>query len=107
LQIPSSSYALSDGRLTVARPPGEDFFLVWLQFEAPASDPLWCPCQCFEGSWDDVREGLDSFLENSRTSPTLKNRLSIHQGTDAIAVIRTLAHFTTLRSEMLRAQPLN
>jgi hypothetical protein len=93
--------------LSVERPPGEDFFLVWLRFEAPQSDPIWCPCQCFSGPWDEVRAGLAEFLETSDVSPDRKTAVSIHQGDEALAAIRTLAHYSNLRSQMLAAQPLN
>jgi hypothetical protein len=94
-----------DGRLTAGTSSWRR--LLFRKFEAPACDPLWCPCQCYEGPWDDVREGLDSFLENSKIFPTLKTRLSIHQGDAALAAIRTLAYYSRLRDDLLRAAPLN
>ena len=93
--------------LSVERPAGEDFFLVWLRFEAPLEDPIWCPCQCFSGPWAEVRAGLAAFLENSNISPDRKTTVSIHQGDEALEAIRTLAHYSNLRAEMLASQPFN
>ena len=110
--ISSLRFTLPNGRLTKTRPPGEDFYLIWLCFDTP-NDPCWFYSQCFAGAWKATARALDRFLarpfsdEPDAPYGNCKARIRIYQGDDAHQIIEQTRRWDTQRQQQKAAQPNN